>query len=510
MTLPNWLQPLPDAAQQRALDEWAIGELGIPGVELMERAGGGLAALVMERAPVGNVVVVCGKGNNGGDGLVVARLLRSQGRDVSVLLTGEPDGFRGDARTNLERLAGPAPEPFSAAALGRPAVIVDAILGTGFSGEPRGEAATAIDAINGARGATVFACDVPSGVDASTGEVSGAAVTAAATATFHAGKPGLWIAPGKAHSGDVTVVNIGIPDGGPSDPSIGLINEAVSEGIPRRGRESTKFAAGSVLVCGGSIGLTGAPSMASEAAMRAGAGYVTACVPASLNLIFETRLLEAMTVPVADRDGRFDADGAGQVLERTERVDSLVLGPGLGREPETQSFAREVARAARVPLLLDADGLNAHAGALETLARRQAPTVLTPHAGELARLLETDSASIDAHRLDRVRRAATTGGAIVLLKGDDTLVAAPDGRVGVSRGGAPALATAGTGDVLSGVIGALLSKKMDPFEAACAGAFVHAAAGRLAARHIGAEGVIASDVIAALPGALAQGARRGS
>ena len=351
---------------------------------------------------------------------------------------------------------------------------------------------------------------MPSGVDASTGEVSGAAVTAAATATFHAGKPGLWIAPGKAHSGDVTVVNIGIPDGGPSDPSIGLINEAVSEGIPRRGRESTKFAAGSVLVCGGSIGLTGAPSMASEAAMRAGAGYVTACVPASLNLIFETRLLEAMTVPVADRDGRFDADGAGQVLERTERVDSLVLGPGLGREPETQSFAREVANTARVPLLLDADGLNAHAGALETLARRQAPTVLTPHAGELARLLEIDSASIDAHRLDRVRRAATTAGAIVLLKGDDTLVAAPDGRVGVSRGGAPALATAGTGDVLSGVIGALLSKKMDPFEAACAGAFVHAAAGRLAARHIGAEGVIASDVIAALPGALAQGARRGS
>ena len=163
MTLPNWLEPLPDAAQQRALDEWAIGELGIPGVELMERAGGGLAALVMERAPVGNVVVVCGKGNNGGDGLVVARLLRSQGRDVSVLLTGEPDGFRGDARTNLERLAGPAPEPFSAAALGRPAVIVDAILGTGFSGEPRGEAATAIDAINGARGRPCLHATCPAG-----------------------------------------------------------------------------------------------------------------------------------------------------------------------------------------------------------------------------------------------------------------------------------------------------------------------------------------------------------
>ncbi len=508
MTLPDWLEPIPDAAEQRALDEWAIGERGIPGVELMERAGGGLARLVEERAPAGRVVVVCGKGNNGGDGLVVARVLRSQGREVSVLLTGAADDFRGDALTNLERLPGPAPEPFSEAALGRPAAIVDAILGTGFSGEPRDPAAGAIEAINRASGATVFACDVPSGVDASTGEVSGIAVTAAATATFHANKPGLWIAPGKARAGDVVVVNIGIPDGGPSHPSIGLIDDAVMRAIPRRGRESTKFAAGSVLVCGGSIGLTGAPSMASEAAMRAGAGYVTACVPASLNLIFEVRLLEVMTVPIPDREGRFDAGGAAQVLERAERVDSLVLGPGLGRDPDTLSFARAVAGAAGVPLVLDADGLNAHAGQLEALARRQAPTVLTPHAGELARLLGTDARSIDAHRLDYVRRAASSAGAVVLLKGDDTLVAEPDGRVAVSRGGSSALATAGTGDVLSGVIGAFLAKQMDPFHAACAGVFVHAQAGRLAAGRVGQEGVIASDVIEALPRALSQGAAR--
>jgi ADP-dependent NAD(P)H-hydrate dehydratase / NAD(P)H-hydrate epimerase len=510
MTLPDWLQPLPDAAQQRALDEWAIGELGIPGVELMERAGDGLARLIEERAPAGRVVVVCGKGNNGGDGLVVARVLRAQGRDVSVLLTGTAEEFRGDARTNLERLPGAAPEPFSAAGIGRPAAIVDAILGTGFSGEPRDPAASAIEAINDAAsaGAAVFACDVPSGVDASTGEVSGIAVHAVATATFHAGKPGLWIAPGKGHAGDVAVVNIGIPDGGPSDPSIGLIREEVSDAIPRRGRESTKFAAGSVLVCGGSIGLTGAPSMASEAAMRAGAGYVTACVPASLNLIFEARLLEVMTVPIPDRDGRLEGGGAEQVLERSQRVDSLVLGPGLGRDPDTLSFAREVARAAKVPMVLDADGLNAHAGELEALAGRQAPTVLTPHAGELARLLETDSASVEAHRLECARRAAGEAGAIVLLKGDDTLVAAPDGRLAVSRGGSSALATAGTGDVLSGVIGAFLAKKMDPFHAACAGVFVHATAGRLAASRVGQEGVIASDVIESLPGALAQGAAR--
>jgi ADP-dependent NAD(P)H-hydrate dehydratase / NAD(P)H-hydrate epimerase len=381
---------------------------------------------------------------------------------------------------------------------------VDAVLGTGFSGTPREPAAGAIEAINAAHRGAVIACDVPSGVNASTGEIDGPAVRADATATFNAAKPGLWIAPGKGHAGRVRVVDIGIPAGGAADPAIGLIGDGVSDGIPRRGRESTKFAAGSVLVCGGSTGLTGAPSLASEAAARAGAGYVTACVPASLNPIFEVRLLEVMTVPVADADGAIAAAAATEVLERTERVQSLVLGPGLGRDSETLEFARTVAARAEVPLLLDADGLNAHAGleAFGRLSGRSAPTVITPHAGELGRLLEQDSASIEAHRLDAARRAAATSGAIVVLKGDDTLVAEPDGRVGVSRGGAPALATAGTGDVLSGLIGAYLSKRMDPFHAACAGVFVHAAAGRLAADEIGAEGVIASDVIARLPRAL--------
>jgi ADP-dependent NAD(P)H-hydrate dehydratase / NAD(P)H-hydrate epimerase len=500
--LADWLDPLADASEQRSLDEWAIGELGIPGLDLMERAGAGLARLVGELASSGTVVVVCGKGNNGGDGLVVARLLREQARDVRVLLLGAAEELRGDARTNFERLAGAPPEPFEPAALAGAAAIVDAILGTGFSGEPRDPAAHAIEAINQAGAAVVVACDVPSGVDASTGEIAGAAVRAQATATFHAGKPGLWIAPGKAHAGKVRVIDIGIPAGGPADPSVGLIGDAVSAGVPRRGRESTKFAAGSVLVCGGSTGLTGAPSMAAEAAMRAGSGYVTACVPASLNPIFEARLLEVMTVPLPDSDGVIVAAALPQALERTGRVQSLVLGPGLGRDPESVSFARQLARAAQVPLLLDADGLNAHAGKLQALAQRTAGTVLTPHAGELARLMDEASATIQAHRLRSARRAAAAAGAIVVLKGDDTIVAEPEGRVGISRGGAPALATAGTGDVLSGVIGAYLAKAMDPFHAACAGVFVHAAAGRLAGHEIGPEGVIARDVIELLPRAL--------
>ncbi|HTX32043.1 MAG TPA: NAD(P)H-hydrate dehydratase [Solirubrobacteraceae bacterium] len=501
--LPDWLDPLPDAAEQRALDEWAIGERGIPGLELMERAGAGLAEVVSGLVLSGTITVVCGKGNNGGDGFVTARRLREQGREVRVLLLGSPDDLQGDAAVNCQRLPGEAPQAFDPSHLEGSAAIVDAILGTGFSGEAREPAAGAITAINRATDSVVIACDVPSGVDASTGEVHGAAVCAAATVTFAAGKPGLWIAPGKSHAGEVTVVDIGIPSGGPVDPAIGLISDRATQAIPRRGRESTKFAAGSVLVCGGSTGLTGAPSMASEAAARAGAGYVTACVPSSLNLIFEIRLLEAMTVPLPDTDGSLEPAGAAAVLERAERSNALVLGPGVGRESGAFELVRDLARRVPLPLLLDADGLNAHAGRLEALAEREAPTVLTPHAGELARLLDSDSKTIEAHRLSCARRAADQAQAIVVLKGDDTLVCHPDGRVGVSRGGSAALATAGTGDVLSGVIGAYLSKAMDPFHAACAGVLVHSRAGRLAAETIGAEGVIARDVIDLLPRALA-------
>jgi NAD(P)H-hydrate epimerase len=502
--LPAWLDPLPDAEQQRATDAWAISERGIASLELMERAGAGLADEVRRRVPEGRVVVVAGKGNNGGDGLVVARLLRESGREVDVLLLAPGEELRGDARTNLERLPEPGPRPFEPSALAGAAGIVDAILGTGFSGEPREPARSAIAAINDAASdAVVLACDVPSGVDASSGEIAADAVRADATVTFHAAKPGLWISPGKTHAGAVTVIDIGIPDGAPVTPSAGLITPAVLDGVPHRAHDATKFAAGALMVCGGSTGLTGAPCMAAEAAMRAGAGYVTALVPGSLNLVFEQRLLEVMSVPLPDKEGTLTQPALEAALEHTERADALVLGPGLGRKPGTFKLVRKLAAAVAIPLLLDADGLNAHAGRLEALAERPAATILTPHAGELARLLESDSAEIAAHRLRCVRDAAARADAVVLLKGDDTIVAAPDGRVGVSCGGAPALATAGTGDVLSGVIGAYLSKGMDPFAAACAGVFLHARAGRLAARTIGTEGVIASDVIALLPRARA-------
>jgi NAD(P)H-hydrate epimerase len=236
--------------------------------------------------------------------------------------------------------------------------------------------------------------------------------------------------------------------------------------------------------------------------MRAGAGYVTALVPASLELVFETRLLEVMTRALPDDDGAHAPAGLDVALEATERARALVLGPGAGRSAPATAFMRALAARADVPLLLDADGLNAHAGALESLAERTAPTILTPHAGELARLLGTSSDAVGRGRLRSAREAARRANAVVVLKGDDTIVALPDGRAAVNGLASPALATAGTGDVLSGVIGAYLAKRMDPFAAACAGVRRHAAAGRVAAAEHGPDGVIASDVIAALPRAL--------
>jgi ADP-dependent NAD(P)H-hydrate dehydratase / NAD(P)H-hydrate epimerase len=339
-------------------------------------------------------------------------------------------------------------------------------------------------------------------VDASSGAIEGeAAVRAVATATFHAAMPGLWIAPGKGYAGDVHVVDIGIPSGDPAypvAPHAWLIDADALASYPRRGAASTKFASGHVLVAGGSRGLTGAPCLSSLAAMRAGAGYVTACVPDALNDIFEVKLTEVMTVPLPDDGGAGHHTEAGVdgVLEKTDKGGALVLGPGLGRGDGPFAFARRLAREAEVALVLDADGLNAHAGDLEALARREAPTVLTPHAGELARLLETDSAAVERTRLHHARTAAHRADAILVLKGDDTIVAAPDGRVAISRGGAPALATAGTGDVLSGILGAFLARGMAPFDAATAAVFAHAAAGRAAATRLGGpDGVIASDVV---------------
>ena len=500
-SLPDWLDPLYEAHEMRAVDAWAIQEAGTPSLDLMERAGAGLARSAAAAAGEGPVCVVVGKGNNGGDGLVAARLLREDGHPVIVLAVAPPAELRGDAAVNLERLPGAPPEAFAPDRLAGAGVVVDALLGTGFEGEPRDPVAAAIAALN-AQPARVVACDVPSGVDASTGEVEGEAVRATVTATFHGSKVGLHVEPGKSHAGAVEVIGIGVPRGAPVPGRAGLISERVLDLYPRRVRGGSKFTSGVVVVAGGSAGLTGAPTMAARSAQRSGAGYVQVAVPASIQQVVELRLLEQMTRGLPEVDGAHAPEGLEELRELTGRAGALVLGPGLGRSAGAVEFARLAAREVEVPLLVDADGLNAHAGRLELFRDRAGPTVLTPHSAELGRLLELDTAHVERHRLACARLAAGRSGAVVLLKGDDTIVAAPDGPVAVSPGATPALATAGTGDVLSGLIGTLLAKGLGPFDAAALGALGHALAGRAAAERLGADHVMAGDVIDALPAGL--------
>jgi NAD(P)H-hydrate epimerase len=454
------VEPLLTAEETRRAEEAHEGSLEA----LMERAGTAVADLVTERFP-GHVAVVCGGGNNGGDGRVCARVLRERDREVAVI-----EGF-GD--------------------LGEPDVIVDALLGIGLSDAPREDVARMVERINGS-GKPVVAVDVPSGVVASTGEVPGAAVRAAATVTFGAAKLGLTVAPGRFRSGSVHVAPIGLE---PAGNEHWLLDAEVLDAVPRKGPDSTKYRAGSVLVVGGSRGLTGAAMLAALAAFRADAGYVTVAAPESSLPVLEGRLLEAVKRALPeDGSGRLLPRSAEGVLEAAERADAVVLGPGLGRSDGTRDLVRILLDQLPVPVVLDADGL----WELEPFERAPA-TVMTPHSGELARLLGVEAAELDEHRLESVRRAASRFGATVLLKGPDTLVASPREGVLVAAYGAPSLATAGTGDVLSGVVGSFLAKGVEPRLAAGAGAVAHGIASRLVSPQ---AGLVAGDLLPGIQRAL--------
>jgi ADP-dependent NAD(P)H-hydrate dehydratase / NAD(P)H-hydrate epimerase len=499
----RWLAPLLDAAAMREADRWAIDERGIGSLELMETAGTAVGEAALELAGPGPVRVVCGKGNNGGDGIVAARAIADRGGEAEVVLLWPRGELSADAKANLERWDGPVVEPADAdavsAALDRSGAIVDAIFGTGFASAPREPALAAIEAINAAE-APVVACDIASGVDASSGVTEGAAVQADRTVTFHAAKVGHRIAPGFECTGRLLVVDIGIPDGAPGRPAAGVITPAVLEQAPRRGATSNKFSSGNVLVVGGSRGLTGAVCMASEAAIRAGAGYAGVAAPRGLEPILEAKLTEVMTMGVAGEES-LEPAAAEAILERVRSAACVVLGPGLGRERGAAELARRLAAEIGAPLLIDADGLNALGTDLGAARRDDRPLILTPHAGELGRMLGRESAEIEAERLACARAAAEACGGIVVLKGADTIVTDGD-RVAVNALPSPGLATAGTGDVLSGTIAALVARGMEPFAGCCAAVLAHARAGADAAERLGAESVIATDVIAALPAGL--------
>ena len=444
------LEPLYSAAEMRTAEERYAGSVE----ELMKRAGIATARVALEQHPSAERwTVVCGGGANGGDGRIAARELERAGKDVRVV-----DAKAGESE------------------LGDPDVIVDALFGTGFAGEPRSDAATLIERIN-ASAARVLAVDLPSGVDASTGEVAGAAVRADTTVTFHGRKVGLVVAPGRFHAGSVHVADIGLDA---LDTEHRLVGAGILRSVPRRSERDNKYTAGHVLVVGGSPGLTGAASLTAMAALRADAGYVTLAAPESTLPVFEQRLLEVVKRPLTD-----------DLTELAAKASALAIGPGLGRSDEARRLVRRSLAEIALPAVVDADALYE----LEP-DDWPAPRVLTPHEGELARLLGRASRDVAAHRIASVREAADRFRCVVLLKGADTLVAAPDRGLLVSSLGLPSLATAGTGDVLTGIVAAFLAKGMEPQLAAVAAA---AAQQRASVEAPQRAGLVASDLIDALP-----------
>jgi ADP-dependent NAD(P)H-hydrate dehydratase / NAD(P)H-hydrate epimerase len=461
--------PLFTAAEMRAVEEAYAGyPETIP--ELMERAGAAVAEAVATHYPgARRITAVCGGGSNGGDGRVAARLL-ADGREVRVVDVTPED--------ELQELA-------------EPDVVIDAIFGTGFSGAPRPAAAALIDRIN-FLGRPVVAVDIPSGVDASTGEVAGAVVDAALTVTFHGPKVGLHVAPGRFHTGTIQIADIGLDDARTAHL---LVDETILTLVPAKRDGDNKYTAGAVLVVGGSRGFTGAACLAAEAAFRADAGYVSVAAPASSLPVLEARLLEVVKRPLSeDWQGRVAVAAVEEVVAAAERMRAVALGPGLGRSDDTQIVVRRTLAELELPVVVDADAL----WRLEPFTRT-APTVLTPHEGELARLLGETSGWVAAHRLEALRRAVERFRCIVLLKGADTLIGTPGEPTLVVSGNVPALAAAGTGDVLTGIIAAFLAKGVDPRLAAAAAAVAHRRAARLSGKR---RGLVAGDVVDALPDAL--------
>ncbi len=503
------------AAQSRSIDRRAIEEIGIPSVVLMENAGLAVVAVVTRR--LGDLrgrtlTLLCGKGNNGGDGFVIARHLHHRGARVLPFLAVPLADLSGDARLQAQIAANiglPVREVTTAgdvrAALAESDLVVDALLGTGTRGEVAGLLGELIDALN-ACGRPVVAVDVPSGLDVDGGHACGRCVRAAETVTFGVLKRGLVLYPGAEYAGAVSVAGISIPPEAVSAEGIAVTFVEAPEAaalLPRRDAWAHKGSAGNVLVVGGSAGMTGAAAMASLSALRAGGGLVRLAVPQSLNDILEAKVTEVMTVPVAETPERsFAPAGLEDVLPLAEQSTCAALGPGLGRHPDTVRGFQELLPRLSIPMVIDADGLNALAERPEVFGGLQAPAVITPHPGEMSRLLGRSTTEVQAARIECAQEAARRFGVVAVLKGARTVVAAPEGSVFINSTGNPGMASAGMGDVLTGAIAGLIAQGLRPLDAAILGVFVHGLAGDLAAAERGATGILATDVQERLPAAL--------
>ena len=485
-------------------------QLGIPGGALMERAGVEMARATIDYfGPLEGrrVLVVAGGGNNGGDGFVIARELHLAGAEVAVFATKAE--YEGDAKVNQDILCNldvrfVGLDEFADELRGTD-LVVDALLGTGFQGEVREKEAGFIQKIN-ASGATVVAVDMPSGVDGSTGEVWGEAVQADLTACAHAAKLGCVVSPGREHAGEVAVVEIGIPPEADVEPAATWTDANSLRGtVPRRAGAAHKYSAGALLVVAGSRMATGAAIMVVRGAQRAGCGIIFVATAEGVAPLVDTQLVEALVAGVPEDDEGNMATGAvDPILEQAQRASAVVLGPGMGVGDGGREIVEGVLSETDVPVLLDADAISNLSGP-EVLAERETPPVITPHPGELGRLLDESPKEIQARRLHVARRTAEESGCCVLLKGADTLVAQGD-RVSVNSTGSAALATAGTGDVLSGITGALLARGVDPYDAARTGAWAHGRASELWLEETGwpPESMAATDLLPYVPPAFGE------
>jgi len=501
--------------EMRSIDRHTIESIGIPGPVLMENAGLEVVRAIVDKYPPCTVSIFVGKGNNGGDGLVIARHLTYRGYKVKTYIMAEPEKFTGDALLNLkiaQNLCLPMEFILSSEQLdayemeiAASHLLVDAIFGTGLKGAVSGFAGDVISFIN-STGLPVIAVDLPSGLEADTGKVQGPCIHAAITVTMALPKRGLLLYPGANFVGELKVVDIGIPE--PAIDSFNIDVNVVTEHdaaklVPDRPRNAHKGTFGKALIIAGAPGFTGAAAMTTEAALRIGAGLVTLGIPESLNQIMEIKLTEAMTKPLPETEQQTLSHQAKEEIKGfIESADVVALGPGLSRNPETVSLVQDLCKEIRIPKVIDADGLNALADNKAILEKLGQNTILTPHPGEMARLVGRSISDIQSDRIEISRNFAVENSVILVLKGAPTIIAAPDGTIYLNTTGNPGMASGGTGDVLTGAITGLIAQGLSLTDAAVLGVYIHGLAGDMAAAQKGEAGMLAGDVLENLPQAM--------
>ena len=504
------------AHEMRQIDQQTIHGIGIPGIVLMENAGGAVVAAIQKRfSDCRRIAIVVGKGNNGGDGLVVARKLAFAGLSVQVILVSPSNEFKGDALINLQIaqnlnlsivqvLSQPDLDQLQPQ-ISEYDLIVDAILGTGLRGAVRGFVASVITCINES-GSPIVAIDLPSGLQTDTGAIEGVCIKATYTVTIGLPKRGLLIHPGAETAGKLEIADIGFPPNviEPLSVQVNWTQSGdASNLIPPRYRHSHKGTYGHVFVAAASAGMTGAAALTSQAAYRVGAGLVTVGIPNSLNPILEAKLTEVMTLPLPETAERTLAlDSGSQILEFIEKTESiLAIGPGLSQHPETVTLVHNLIRNNERPIVVDADGLNALAKSKKLLSFLPPQTVLTPHPGEMARLIGESVSKVEYDRIGIAQQFALDHDVILVLKGAPTVVASGNGDVWINSTGNSGMATGGMGDLLTGVIAGLMAQQSSSHDAAILGVYLHGLAADIAAESVGVHGLMAGDVLDALPSA---------